>query len=246
MGLTLNSGFTIGPGVVLNAGYTPPSTYITEGLQLYLDAGNIASYPGSGTTWTDIVGNVPFTLYNGVSHHSDSGGYFTFDASTDQYAQGPSIAQLGHWSVEVWHYYTGANTGGSPCIITEAFTGAGINYTLGAINNTGTDLETGWFNGGQWIYTGSSYTLTPGLWYHIVGTYDGTYPKLYINGSLVATGTTLGGSAYESGQGIRLMKRWDNPDFWGGNLSVVRIYDADIGQAGVTYNFTAERGRYGI
>ena len=29
----------------------------TDGLVLYLDAGNISSYSGSGTTWTDLSGN---------------------------------------------------------------------------------------------------------------------------------------------------------------------------------------------
>ena len=30
---------------------------VTNGLLLYLDAGNPASYPGSGTTWTDLSSN---------------------------------------------------------------------------------------------------------------------------------------------------------------------------------------------
>ena len=30
---------------------------VQNGLQLWLDAGDTASYPGSGTTWTDLSGN---------------------------------------------------------------------------------------------------------------------------------------------------------------------------------------------
>ena len=33
------------------------SSIVTSGLQLYLDAGNASSYPGSGTTWTDLTAN---------------------------------------------------------------------------------------------------------------------------------------------------------------------------------------------
>ena len=33
------------------------SSIVTSGLVLNLDAGNTASYPGSGTTWTDLSGN---------------------------------------------------------------------------------------------------------------------------------------------------------------------------------------------
>jgi hypothetical protein len=39
---------------------------ITDGLVLCLDAGNSKSYPGSGTTWTDLSGNgnTGTNLYN--------------------------------------------------------------------------------------------------------------------------------------------------------------------------------------
>ena len=30
---------------------------VTDGLVLLLDAGNTKSYPGSGTTWSDLSGN---------------------------------------------------------------------------------------------------------------------------------------------------------------------------------------------
>jgi hypothetical protein len=41
---------------------------ITDGLVLCLDAGNSASYPGSGSTWYDLSGNANHvTLYNSVS-----------------------------------------------------------------------------------------------------------------------------------------------------------------------------------
>ena len=237
--VSIGPGWTVGPG--WSIGYEP----VPPVLMLSLDAGNPASYPGSGTTWTDTVGSVPFTLYNGVAYNSANGGYLNFDAGAGQYAQAPSIAGLANWSVEVWHYYTGNNTGLSPCILTEVFTGGGINYTLGAINNDSTGLCAGWYNGGQWIYTGASYFLTPNTWNQIVGTYDGTFPKLYVNNVLVATGITSGGSAFGSGQGIRLMERWDNPDCWDGRLGIVKIWDGALSQAGVTTEWNANRTRFG-
>jgi hypothetical protein len=42
---------------------------VTDGLVLCLDAGNPKSYPGSGTTWTDLSGNGNNgTLVNGVGY----------------------------------------------------------------------------------------------------------------------------------------------------------------------------------
>ncbi len=59
-------------------------------------------------------------------------------------------------------------------------------------------------NGAQWQFrTGASLnataetwsdlnggTVTPGQWHHVVGTYDGTTKRLYVNGQLVGTQTT--------------------------------------------------------
>jgi len=52
-----------------------------SGLVLALDAGNLKSYPGSGTTWTDLSGNGNhFTLFNSPSYQ---GTNFVFDGVDD-------------------------------------------------------------------------------------------------------------------------------------------------------------------
>jgi Concanavalin A-like lectin/glucanases superfamily len=240
IGIRMESGIAIGPGITIGPAALLPT------LVLDLDAGNPASYPGSGTTWTDPVSGLPFTLYGGVTYSSSNGGYLTFNSGLNQYAQSPSsLSLLPTWTVETWHYYTGVNAGPTPCIVTEIYTGGGINFTLGAINNDTTGLCAGWYNGGQWIYTGASYFLTPNTWYQLVGTYDGTFPKLYVNNTLVATGVTAGGSAYNSSAGIRLMRRWDDTNYWGGNLAIVKIYSGDIGAGGVAASWAANRSRFG-
>ena len=48
---------------------------VTDGLQLYLDAANVKSYPGSGTDWRDLSGNSnTSSLVNGPTYSSDDGG----------------------------------------------------------------------------------------------------------------------------------------------------------------------------
>ena len=199
----------------------------------------------SSNTWIDSVGNLPFVLNGGVTYNSGNGGYLTFDPALNQYAQSASIAGLNTWTVETWHYYASTNSGNSPCILTEVFAGGGINYTLGAINNDNSGLCAGWYNGGSWVYTGASYNLTPSNWYQIVGTYDGISVKLYVNNTLVATGGSPG-SAFGSGYGIRLMRRWDDNDYWGGRLGIVKIYDGALRQSGVTTEWNANKTRFGL
>jgi hypothetical protein len=246
MSLILNSGFTLGPGVVLDANPVIPITPISTGLQLYLDAGNPTSYPGSGTTWTDLVAANAFTLNNGPTYSANNGGYLTFDPTSSQYADGSSLANnLTNWTVEVWHYYTGTNTSGSPCILTELYFSNPINFTLGNTQDTSPNLQAGYFYGG-WAATPSGYTLTPGNWYHIVGSWDGTTIKLYVNGQVVTSDTPGLPPSSRGGNGIRLMGRWDNADWWGGRLAVVRIYDTALDLAGVTQNYAADRARFGL
>jgi hypothetical protein len=120
-----------------------------------------------------------------------------------------------------------------------------INFTLGNTQDTSPNLQTGYF-WGEWAATPPGYTLTAGNWYHIAGSWDGTTVKLYVNGEVVTSATPGSPPASRGGNGIRLMGRWDNADWWGGRLAVVRIYDTALGNAGVVQNYTAERARFGL
>ena len=197
----------------------------------------------SANTWFDSVSNLPFILHNGVTYSSDNGGNFAFVPSGSQYAQSPtSLSSLNTWTVEAWHYYTGTNAGSSPCIITELYTGGGINYALGSLNDNSPALMAGWYNGG-WNMPG--YTLTAGNWYQIIGTYDGQHVKLYVNNTLVEQVVSTG-NPVSSGAGITLMKRWDNPEFWGGNLAIVKVYENAMTAADVNASWDANKARFGL
>ena len=78
---------------------------VTAGLLFHLDAGNASSYPGSGTTMTDLAGSgITTTLYNSPTYNSANGGYLMFTPSSSQYGKtSASLAELATWSVEVWH-----------------------------------------------------------------------------------------------------------------------------------------------
>jgi len=64
---------------------------ITDGLIMYLDAGNTKSYPGTGTSWYDISGNFKNgTLVNGAGYNSTNSGSIVFDGTND-YVQLPTL-----------------------------------------------------------------------------------------------------------------------------------------------------------
>jgi hypothetical protein len=210
---------------------------------LSLDAGNPLSYPGTGTIWTDLIGGKQFTLTgfgSGPSYIADNGGSIDFTSLNQDSAEcSTSLPSLSTWTVGVWHFYTGGEAGGAPCIITETFVGSVINYSLG--NNNG-GFSAGFYNGGWQVTDG--YSLTNGDWYYIVGTYDGTTIKLYVNDTLVDS-TTYVGTPTTSGAGIRLMKRWDGGDYWSGKLATVDIYDVALSQSEITSKWSETKTRFG-
>ena len=77
----------INPGMIFSGGLRiieELNPVVTTGLQLYLDAGNASSYPGSGTAWTDLSGNSrDGTLTNGPTYSDTNGGSIVFDGTND-------------------------------------------------------------------------------------------------------------------------------------------------------------------
>ena len=223
-----------------------PTTYVTGGLLFFLDAGNAASYPGTGSTWTDLAGSgLTTTLYGSPTYSSANGGYISFSPGNGHYGQtSASLATLSSWSLEVWHYYTATNTGSLPCIITEFWSSTPINFTLGSGSGSTSSLQVGYFNN-AWYTTTGSYSLPSVGWYHIVGTYDGANLKLYVNNVLTQTSASTTASV-SSALGIRFMRRWDNPEYWGGYLAIVRIYNRALSATEVTTNYSGNKARFGL
>ena len=55
---------------------------VSKGLVFCVDAKDKDSYPGSGTTWTDVVNSRPGTITNSPTFNSS--GYFDLDGSNDR------------------------------------------------------------------------------------------------------------------------------------------------------------------
>jgi hypothetical protein len=234
----------IQPGIQVSGGvrFEAITQPVSAGLVMNLDASTLSASP---TTWVDSVSNLSFTLFGSPTYSTSNGGVLQFAPASSQYAQSSNqgFGSLSRWTAETWHYYTGTNSSGLPSILTEVYPGSTnkINFSLGSDTTTG--LQSGFYDG-AWRAT-TAYSLTASNWYQIVGTYDGTTVKLYVNGAL-ALSTNYTGTSSTSQGGIRLMRRWDNAEYWGGYLGIVRMYNTDIGLSGVQQNFNANRARFGL
>jgi hypothetical protein len=64
---------------------------VTNGLTLNLDAGQLRSYPTTGTIWTDLSGNgLNASLANGPTFDTANGGSIVFDGTDDYASINPS------------------------------------------------------------------------------------------------------------------------------------------------------------
>jgi hypothetical protein len=92
---------------------------ITDGLHFSIDPANHKSYPGSGTSVSDLVArNTSPTLENGAGYSSINGGVFSFDGiddflliSNNGQSSGFNTAE---YTVEIWVYVNSTSTANTP------------------------------------------------------------------------------------------------------------------------------------
>jgi len=217
---------------------------------LALDAGNTASYPGTGTRWYDLVDGKQFDLLGNPSsgvptYEPENGGRILFYAPAGHYAIcNTSLPSMTKFTLSIWHYWNGGNTGDQPCMISEIYPGTNgkINYLIGNLQG---NLQGGYFNGGFQMAPG--FNLTANNWYHIVVTCDSSqFVKLYVNNTLIGSTQTSGSQPTSSNGGIHLMRRWDNPEFWDGYLAKVDIYNKDLSPSQITSIWDSNKSRFGL
>jgi hypothetical protein len=228
-----------------------------SGLVLALDAGNLKSYPGSGTTWTDLSGNGNTgTLVNGPTFNLNNGGSLSFSHTNSQstiFASSSSLQFLNRlpYTLEAWVYPT-RNPGASNWtgIFDREDTSIGSRdgyniYFLGSAT-TDTTFSTERFVGGSasLVSVGVNSSLSVNTWQHIVATYDGTTLTLYRNGSSAGTPAASTGNITNTSKTLTIGVR--GGQFFDGRISNVKIYNRALTAAEISQNFNANRSRYGI
>jgi hypothetical protein len=222
---------------------------VTDGLVLYLDAGNKTSYPGSGATWYDLSGNNNHgTLTNGAVFNSGNGGIISFDG-TDDYVINSSCKNLPQGSsartTQMWIYFN-SNTNNILQLGLEGANSSGSIYILEYLQLANVFLFTDSLNGENNITISGGELPGTGAWVNY--TFLHSYPNwsYYLNGTLTKSGT-FGVEFNTEGQKYVIGRRLDNsqPLFWG-NLSTMSMYNRALSASEVFQNYYAQKSRFGL
>lgn len=223
---------------------------------LCLDAGSRISYPGSGTTWTDLSGNSNTgTLTNGPTFDSANGGSIVFDGSND-YAQTTAYLfaeqkfTISFWcKVNAFDGYTGGVVSNSVYSIYGP-TGSYQGYT----NTFSSVIQVS--SGSNAIGTITQSSFSAGVWFHYCSVYDGTQTgnsnrlQLYLNGQIktLVYDLTVPSTPYNSGLQARIGFGYapSGYPYFNGSISNVSYYSRALSAAEISQNFNLLRGRYGI
>ena len=216
-----------------------------SGLVLHLDAGNPASYGGSGTTWNDLSGNGSHVTLTATTFNSANGGSIVFNGTSSFANFNANIGSTNSVTVDMW---VKTNSLNSP---------AGAMYF-------GFNKYDAWTYQGNIGYNtaaGDLYGITSarvnelgieGAWKHLVFVmYAGskTSNKIYVNGqnqtlSQVYGNFSTADANFNSGLGRISSWRFDTNWFMNLNVASFKIYNRELSQQEITNNFNASKQRF--
>lgn len=207
----------------------------------------IQSYDPNVSWWraennvNDSVGSNTGTLHGGTYVPGRVGQAFSFDGSTAQYVSVPHASSLdifGNHSIAFWVKPNALPTAGTSYHLVSKWTN-GYEYKKVSIDSDG---KVSYFLYGTTASSGvtSATALTPGVWTHVVATYDGANMKIYLNGVQDASIAAAG----DVGDGTGALYLGYDPDtapylaggeaYFNGLLDEVGWYNRTLSQTEVT------------
>jgi len=241
---------------------------VTSGLLLNLDASNASSYPGSGTTWSDISGNGRIStlggygggntptysslgggsiLFNRFSTTADSAAVFSLSAGGTTWADLTSQVSLSLW------FYTG--TSSVMIIAGKGFrtTPTPQEYQAYQLYTNGSSIVARVTAGGATSNVDVSTGFTFNVWNNVVLNYDGSTVSIYRNGQFQNNASKTGsitnilslpfivGAQYNANNGYNLPT-----DGFDGYIGQVLLYNRALNATEISQNYNATKTRYGL
>ena len=236
-----------------------PPSLVTTGLVLNLDAGNSASYAGTGTTWTDLSdkGNNG-TLYNSVTYNASNQGSLVFNGYENGQRPNPYVLLptntdfdfgSGDFTVEMWIYITPTNEHPNFLSINvdpaTSYAAIRFGYYQGNVGVLHSNNNSTWLSGPG---SGASFTLN--AWKHIVLSRISGQATLYLDGISKVT-YSLPASLMSNKINVigTIQPNFGDPGYFNlsGNIAVTRIYKGrGLTSSEALTHFDLTKSRFGL
>ena len=221
---------------------------ITDGLVFAVDAGSTRSYPGSGTTGTDLIKSESIDLQNGVAFSSANGGSWEFDG-TDDYIDLPDslITDLNggtEASLCIWIKNDTTVNGVSTSGIIQLSGYNSGNGNLWFYNNGYTYLDIFRTSRVEQVFTNNTEISTNWNMLTITTTPGTNGWKCYMNGVLKKQVTGQNTVSVSNIQGGLTLGRNNASRYTNGKIAACQIYDTALTAAEVLQNYNAQKNRF--
>jgi len=219
---------------------------VTDGLVLYLDAGNKKSYPGSGSNWYDLTANEnDGTLIGSPVFSAANRGGIVFDGTNDSGYFNAGIVSTSYQTYEVWTN-----------VVASASAADGFAYILHN-NSTGTATGSSYLTigikptqqyyaalNGAYSTMSSGITATSSLIRQIVLSWDGTNQIMYVDGEVkdsealsvtpqnFDTITSFGDAESAT---YRMVQ---------GNIYSIKVYNRALSASEILQNYNSQKSRF--
>lgn len=209
---------------------------VKDGLILDLDVAKRDSYPGTGTTWSDISGNARTgILTNGPTYSSANAGSIVFDGINDRVTLN-SPSGINYGNILTAFMWVKLNNYNVVLAGHQSWNSGGYLFVPESSNTLYTSI-----NGGSPVNINGVGILL-GVWYHLVVVRNVTSIQWYKNGVSLGTNTSSNGDNIVSSIGSYI---------WGGfplngNIASVQIYNRALSASEILQNYNATKGRYGL
>jgi hypothetical protein len=230
-------------------GSTFSNTIVTDGLFMYLDAGNKNSYSGSGSMWTDLSPNGNNgTLVNGVGYTSDVGGGLTFNGTT-QYVTVP----YNSFNFNVCSIIYVAKLDSTPnsrnTVFSQYYGGNGAQFE---ISNSGS-IRSGFRQAAAATPENdpgsNGNTASTTTYFHITVTHntsDSSRTKHYLNGNIIGVGTNSTQTDINGNDVINIGRNTNTSLYFKGSIYLVMMYSRLLNNAEILSNYYSIKSRFSI
>jgi len=220
---------------------------VTDGLVLYLDAANTKSYVSGSLIWNDISkSQTSGSLINGPTFTSVNGGGIVFDGSNDN-VNIKSTTNTIYTANISWEFVTKPTLTAAyrPVFSKSDYTDASgfmalfynPNEMSFRINMSDVAQSTRALD-----YKFPIGLSVSGVYNHTVLTYDGSYFRLYQNGTLIGTSTLwIYGLGTNTANQV-LGTFWAG--YWNGDMCLFKQYSKVLSLAEIQQNFNATKTRF--